>query len=606
LKQKMSINRIIFPAFILLANTKDIFSRRGFFSEIVDVSIFPGSSNTELQMFIGTLEILLIRRDDILQSLVTANVGGVVMGHLTGSFYTGMVTEKQDCNVRMWIREMNLISGNIDCKRKHFVLEKQTDGQYVMHKKLQTHKRPTCNNMHCQQSSTNQKVCTLFIHADPYLWRHIRNKYSSDESTKEAIIRQMMDHIMSANEMYDKYKFAEKYSVQFVLAGLQIDSDNSCQAQGEDFSGSYHEYQLFDLGDDNYSEYEYYVDYDSESNNVSENEDVASIFDLFLMDDYEDEDWNPDIEYVDEDVHLNDENCYEDIKGVVNITNEFCKLFLPDEGVLYLNMFSTIDHSSYCLAHIWTYRRLEVLGLADTPTDGAPGLSGFCAYYDQQCHIGFNTGLLSFQHQGAQLNLADSQDTFIHELGHSLGAAHDPTDNPRCAPGGKKGNYIMSPGPHGNEDVRRELSPCSKRDIDKVFDELFEHSCLVSWGDINGHQQAGVSSELTIINPDCDASGMMIKIGTYLTDLKHFTETRRKKKVINEVFRKFKKILRIWDNNHNNTIKKKVTTSLKVFFREIQELFKIFSEEMEIFLVRKIHNLGKSVVKCISNKTMQK
>ena len=41
----------------------------------------------------------------------------------------------------------------------------------------------------------------------------------------------MMDHIMSANEMYDKYKFAEKYSVQFVLAGLQIDSDNSCQAQ---------------------------------------------------------------------------------------------------------------------------------------------------------------------------------------------------------------------------------------------------------------------------------------------------------------------------------------------------------------------------------------
>ena len=49
-----------------------------------------------------------------------------------------------------------------------------------------------------------------------------------------------------------------------------------------------------------------------------------------------------------------------------------------------------------------------MLGLADTPTDGVPGLSGFCAYYDQQCHIGFNTGLLSFQHQGAQLNLCTS------------------------------------------------------------------------------------------------------------------------------------------------------------------------------------------------------
>ena len=38
-----------------------------------------------------------------------------------------------------------------------------------------------------------------------------------------------------------------------------------------------------------------------------------------------------------------------------------------------------------------------MLGLADTPTEGAPGLSGFCAFYDPDCHIGFNTGLLSFQ-----------------------------------------------------------------------------------------------------------------------------------------------------------------------------------------------------------------
>ena len=120
----MSINRIIFPAFILLTNTKDIFSRRGFFSEIVDVSIFPGSSNTELQMFIGTLEILLIRRDDILQSLVTANVGGVVMGHLTGSFYTGMVTEKQDCNVRWVFKEIeNIEANNLSVPKKMLLKE---------------------------------------------------------------------------------------------------------------------------------------------------------------------------------------------------------------------------------------------------------------------------------------------------------------------------------------------------------------------------------------------------------------------------------------------------------------------------------------------------
>ena len=32
----------------------------------------------------------------------------------------------------MWIRDMELVSGNIDCKRKHFVLEKKRSGEYVM------------------------------------------------------------------------------------------------------------------------------------------------------------------------------------------------------------------------------------------------------------------------------------------------------------------------------------------------------------------------------------------------------------------------------------------------------------------------------------------
>ena len=225
--------------------------------------------------------------------------------------------------------------------------------------------------------------------------------------------------------------------------------------------------------------------------------------------------------------------------------------------------------------------------------------SGFCAFYDPDCHIGFNTGLLSFQHQGARLDLADSQDTFIHELGHSLGAAHDPKDDVVCAPGGRFGNYIMSQGPLGNEDVRRELSPCSIRDIDKVFGEIFEHSCLVTWADIASNLQGGLVSDLPVINPDCDAEGMLIQIGNYLTDLKHYTETRRKRKVINTTFRKFKRLLRLWDED---VFHRKLSMSLKVFFREIQELFKIFGDEMEIFLVRKIHNLGKSIVKCLSNR----
>ena len=274
---------------------------------------------------------------------------------------------------------------------------------------------------------------------------------------------------------------------------------------------------------------------------------------------------------------------------------------MPDEGALYLNMFSTIDHSSFCLAHVWTYRRLEVLGLADTPTDGAPGLSGFCAVYDQECKIGFNTGLLSFQHHGAQLSLVDSQDTFIHELGHSLGAAHDPPENRSCT-GGRAGNFIMSRGPLGNADVRRELSPCSVQSIEKIFQEVFENSCLLSKDDIVNNVQEGIISDSSITKPNCDAEAMLIQIGKYLTDLKHFTESQRKKRVINTSFRKFKHLLRTLDENQDF---EKIAISLKIFLREVKALFKIFGEEMEIFLIRKINNLGKSLVKCISNKNNQ-
>ena len=321
--------------------------RSSHFSKTVNVGVYPGSSESELQMFIGTLEILLIKRDDVLQSLLTRNVGGVVMGHLAGSFYTGIVSEKQDCHVRMWIKDSELISGNIDCKRKHFVIERvsRADGQYVMHKKPQSHVKPHCQNTKCDSEAESlQKVCTLFIHTDPHYWQHIRGDHETAEETKETIIRRMVDHIMAANEMYGKYSFTENnFSVQFVLAGYQIDTDTQCQ----DYSSS-SEYEYDPVDGDNLGLYD-------DSNDTLADHDY-SIFDLFLAQElYEDEDWTP--EYEEEgDVLLNDNNCYEDIQGVANISTEFCKLYLPDEGAHYLNMFSTVDHSSFCLAHIWTYR----------------------------------------------------------------------------------------------------------------------------------------------------------------------------------------------------------------------------------------------------------
>ena len=215
----------LFLVIIILTETVAVLSRKGgHFSKIVSVGVFPGKTDSELQVnypencevistnknplqvFIGTLELLLMRRDDLLQSLVTRSVGGVVMGHLAGTFYSGVVTEKQDCGVRMWIRDMELVSGNIDCKRKHFVLEPQKDGQYVMTKKSQSHVKPDCNGGVSCEEVTIQRVCTLYIHTDPFLWAHVREGRRGEEETKEAIIRSMVDHIMAANQMYDKVK----------------------------------------------------------------------------------------------------------------------------------------------------------------------------------------------------------------------------------------------------------------------------------------------------------------------------------------------------------------------------------------------------------------
>ena len=92
--------------------------RGGFFSRAVSVTVEPGEEGelqvmmvmmmmmmmmmmiTYYQVMIGSLSVVLVRRDDLLQQLVTPAVGGVVLGHLAGSLYSGLVTSKQDCGVR--------------------------------------------------------------------------------------------------------------------------------------------------------------------------------------------------------------------------------------------------------------------------------------------------------------------------------------------------------------------------------------------------------------------------------------------------------------------------------------------------------------------------
>ena len=113
--------------------------------------------------------------------------------------------------------------------------------------------------------------------------------------------------------MFGKYEFAGRYEVQFVLAGLRIDTDTQCGGESTGDSGDsggsdYSE----DSKDSDYSEdsedSDYIPDYyedgseegtDQEQEDTENTEETYSVFDKFLGQFYnedEDEDWIPDVE----------------------------------------------------------------------------------------------------------------------------------------------------------------------------------------------------------------------------------------------------------------------------------------------------------------------
>ena len=49
-------------------------------------------------------------------------------------------------------------------------------------------------------------------------------------------------------------------------------------------------------------------------------------------------------------------------------------------------------------------------------------------------------------------------------------------------------------------------------------------------------------TDLPVINPDCDAEKILDKIYDYIIDLRHYTESKRKKRVINTIYRRFGKL----------------------------------------------------------------
>ncbi|XP_065646645.1 disintegrin and metalloproteinase domain-containing protein 10 isoform X2 [Hydra vulgaris] len=111
-----------------------------------------------------------------------------------------------------------------------------------------------------------------------------------------------------------------------------------------------------------------------------------------------------------------------------------------------LEQFSRMNHSSVCLAYLFTDRSFEdgVLGLSWIAYQyGQPG--GICDPYANYGGIWktYNTGLVTVRLYNREAPMAITEISFAHELGHSFGAQHDPA-NKDCQPGiGRGGNFIM-------------------------------------------------------------------------------------------------------------------------------------------------------------------
>jgi len=614
-------------------------------------------------MRIGKMSMLLRPDAQLLQKSVGPEVRESVREQLGSTLYSGNVTGK-DCSAIFFIsQDRENIEGNIDCPNQHLVVEtikKKHHSKFLLHRKLQ---KPE-TNLHIEDlppsSNNHKKYCTLFIHTDPFFWRHIRSREVSDDGTRRTILQHMVSHVIAANKMYSKVSFNggnfSHEGVQFVLSGFQIDDDGACEAEKDeemvDVATDEVDYSLdsdYDGGDptglfegvdyteEDYANYddsgfindEEYGDWDNSTDfdkileftrnpfnktvniteaNIEDDEDYN--YETYEEWDYEAEAGHPDYDGL---ITPDSDQCYEKINGTIDPTVEFCKSFEFHDSGKFLNMFSTVDHSSYCLAHIWTYRDFDVVGLADNPTEGAPGLSGYCAWYDPDCSMGFNTGLVTFRHLGNRLSLADSQETFIHELGHSVGAQHDPREAGRCSPGGDRGNYVMYPGPIGNSYVRREFSQCSKEEIGRALEET-EHSCLVTREELENVNLA-VEDDLnvTTVKPttavpvnitqeqiQCSSTkliGFLNKVRGYTKDLKDFFEDEEERKIYLRLGKKNKNIVESLQDD--GELDAHIISVIEKFLVNLKKSVKNLDDELTIFIGRKINKLGQSITKCI-------
>ena len=76
----------------------------------------------------------------------------------------------------------------------------------------------------------------------------------------------------------------------------------------------------------------------------------------------------------------------------------------------------------------------------------------------------------------------------------------------------------MSAGPlTSDQELRRELSPCSLGEIDSVAEELFDQSCLLSRGQVEDNNNiAGTGTSLEILNRNCETGKKILCLSSVI------------------------------------------------------------------------------------------